>query len=125
VGDERAEREPGDGRGDHLPPAAEGLCPRRRRRRLRPSRRGRELLLALDQPRLHHVSPGGRLLGHGEGQHGAVEAAGDAVEVRRLGQLERLVEPHVPGGTLAADRQPAAGVHLNVEVLLPEPFIIS
>jgi hypothetical protein len=33
------------------------------------------------------------------------------------------VEPHVPGGTLAADRQPAAGVHLDLEVLLLEPFI--
>lgn len=34
------------------------------------------------------------------------------------------MEPHVPGGTLAADRKPAAGVQLDLEVLLLEPFTI-
>jgi hypothetical protein len=50
-----------------------------------PRRRGRALLLGLDQrPRHHHVGLAHRLLGHGEVQHGAVEAAGDPVEVGRL-----------------------------------------
>ena len=115
--EERAEREPGDGRGDHLPLAPEHLRPRRHR----PLRR--RAFLALGQPRRHHGPGAGRLLGHGERQHGAVEAAGHPVGVGRLRQLEHLVEPHVTGGALAADRQPPAGVHLHLEVLLLEPCV--
>ncbi|CAM0881536.1 unnamed protein product [Alopecurus aequalis] len=115
VSDNDAECKGGGGSRDHLPPVpfrSFFLCLRLPRRHL----------FRLVHPRQRHVGRADQHLRHGEAEHAAVEPCGYPVDVGRRRQLERLVDPHMSGGALAAEGQPATGVHEHLELVLLEPF---